>query len=78
MLLSKNLYHLPVNGRCEAPSPNMTPLNPPLTQCIRVCSTYTYSHREVGGGGGGGWGELTREEVRGAKVHKAGRKYQHN
>ncbi len=31
-----------------------------------------------GKGGGGRRGELTREKVRGAKVNKAGRKYQHD
>jgi hypothetical protein len=34
----------------------------------------TYSHKEEGGG----WGELTREKVRGAIVHKAGVKYYHD
>ncbi len=43
------------------------PYTPPsLTPCN--CVQYTYSHREGG--------ELTREKARGAKVHKAGRKYQ--
>jgi hypothetical protein len=35
----------------------------------------TYAHREGGEGGGR---KVTREKVRGAMVHKAGRKYQHN
>jgi hypothetical protein len=46
--------------------------DPPPTHCIRVYTIqYTYSHREGGE-------ELTREKVRGAIVHKAGRKYQHD
>ncbi len=59
----------------EAPSPPMTPYpSPPYT--LYTCIQYTYSHKEKGGGVGGG--ELTREKVRGAIVHKAGRKYQHD
>ncbi len=56
------------------PLPTYDPMHtPPLTHCIRVYK-YTYSHREGGKGEGG----LTREKVRGAIVHKAGRKYQHD
>jgi hypothetical protein len=53
----------------EAPSPPMTPYTPRYT--LYACILHTYSHREGGG-------ELTREKVRGAIVHKAGRKYQHD
>ncbi len=55
----------------EAPSPTMTPYSPSNT--LYACIQYTYSHREGEGEDGG---ELTREKVRGAIVHKAGRKYQ--
>jgi hypothetical protein len=48
----------------EAPSPPVTP-HTPLTHCIRV---YRMLHT------GMGRVELTREKVRGAIVHKAGRK----
>ena len=42
----------------------------PITHCIRVYTIqYTYSHRERGKGG-----EITREKVRGATLHKAGLK----
>jgi hypothetical protein len=47
----------------EAPSP----------YTLYTCIQYSYSHKE-----GGTWEELTREKVRGAIVHKAGRKYQHD
>jgi len=45
---------------------------PPVTHCM---NTYpcTYSHRE-----GGGEQRSTSEKVRGALVHKRGRKYQHD
>jgi hypothetical protein len=43
------------------------PIPPPLSHRIRV-------HREGGRGGG----ELTRENVRWAVVHKAARKFQHD
>jgi hypothetical protein len=52
----------------EAPSPPMT--NPPPPKYMYTIQ-YTYSHREEGG-------ELTREKVRGAIVHKASRKYKHD
>jgi hypothetical protein len=39
---------------------------------------YVYCIRYLFTQGGGGGGELTREKVRGAIVHKAGRKYQHD
>ncbi len=55
----------------EAP-PSYDPIFPsPLTHCIRVYSILIHT-------GKGGRGELTREKVRGATVHKAGRKYQHD
>jgi hypothetical protein len=49
-----------------------TPSPPPphIIHCIRVYTIqYTYSHRERGKGG-----EITREKVRGATLHKAGSK----
>ncbi len=53
----------------EAPSPPMTPYSPPYT--LYTCKQNTYSLKE-----GGGMGvELTREKVRVAIIHKAGRKY---
>ncbi len=60
----------------EASSASMTPYSPPLTHCIRVYSILIHT----GTGKGGGVGELTRsrKKVRGAIVHKAGRKYQHD
>jgi hypothetical protein len=57
----------------EAPSPPMTPYSTP-SYTLYTCIQYTYSHREGGRGGG----ELSIEKVRGGKVHKAGRKYQHD
>jgi hypothetical protein len=45
---------------------------PPLTHCIRVYSILIHAEK------GAGEGKLTREKVRGALVHKAGRKYQHD
>jgi hypothetical protein len=63
----RQMFYLP-----EAPSPPMTPYSAsPYT--LYTCIQYFYSHREVGEGG-----ELTREKVRGAIVHKAGRKNQHD
>jgi hypothetical protein len=53
----------------EAPSPPVTPYSPPLTHCIRVYSTLIHTGRV---------GELTIKKVRGAIVHKAGRKYHHD
>jgi hypothetical protein len=50
----------------------MTPYSLPLTHCIRVVYTTLYLFTQGRGGG-----ELTREKVRGAILHKAGRKYQH-
>jgi hypothetical protein len=52
----------------EAPSPPMTP---PPPQSLSVVSILIHTER-------GGGGELTSEKVRGAIVHKAGRKYQHH
>ncbi len=52
----------------EAPAPLMTPYSlPPYT--MYTCIQHIYSHRERGGG---------RANQRGALVHKAGRKYQHD
>jgi hypothetical protein len=45
----------------------------PLPYTTYTCILYAYSYREGGMGG-----ELNREKVRGAIVHKAGRKYQHD
>ncbi len=58
----------------EAPSPPMTPYctPTPLTHCLCVYSLFIHT------GKGGRCGELTREKIRGAIVHKAGRKYQHD
>jgi hypothetical protein len=53
----------------EAPHPSYKPILPPL-YTLYMCIQYTNSHREGGG-------KLTREKVRVAIVHKAGRKYQH-
>ncbi len=53
----------------EAPSPPMTPYS--ATPYTLYTCVYTYSHREEDEGG-----ELTREKVRGAMLHKAGWKYQ--
>jgi hypothetical protein len=65
------LAHLKVifHKRNNAMSPKGT-----LRQVFYLSETpqYTYSHRE------GEQEELTREKVRGAIVHKAGRKYQHD
>jgi hypothetical protein len=56
----------------EAPfPPKMTPYPRPFTHCIRVYSILIHT-------GKGGGEELTREKVRGAIVHKASRKYQHD
>ncbi len=53
----------------EGPSPSMTPYSPPpLTHCIRVKSILIHTGKGEEG--------LTREKVKG-KLHKAGRKYQH-
>ncbi len=43
----------------------------PNVTVLYACIQYAYSQ-------GKGRGELTREKVRGAIVHKAGRKYQHD
>ncbi len=59
----RQMFHL-----SEAPSPPMSQYSPPYT--LYTCIQYTYSQRE-----GGEEGDLTREKVRGAIVHKAGRKY---
>jgi hypothetical protein len=74
----KNVSVKVLGGRCfqcqsEAPSPPMT-ISPPLHN---VYSTLYIILIHSGKGGGGG-GELTREKVRGALLHKAGREYQHD
>jgi hypothetical protein len=51
------------------PLPSYDLIFPPLTHCIRVSNITIHT--------GKGGGELIIEKVRGAKVHKAGRKYQH-
>jgi hypothetical protein len=65
-------------GRCFIflrPPPLLGPHTPPpLTHCIGVYSYSILIHTWKRGGGG----ELTREKVRGAMVHKAGRKYQYD
>ncbi len=58
----------------EAPSPPLTLKSPPpLTHSMRVYNILIHT-----GKGGERGGEQTRENVRGAKVQKAGRKYQHD
>jgi hypothetical protein len=47
------------------------PIVPPLHNVYVYYTVYLFTQGRVGGG------ELTREKVRGAIVHKAGRKYQH-
>ncbi len=80
-VICRFLKKFPVKGLCGRcftclrPSPLLWPHTlhppPPVTHCILVFM-YNYSHGERGGG------ELTREKVRGAIIHKAGRKYQHD
>ncbi len=53
----------------EARSPPMIPYSPP--HAVYVYTVHLFTHGSVGG-------ELTKEKVRGAIVHKAGRKYQHD
>ncbi len=60
-----------LGGRCLSVWGPLPPPPPLHTKYIYPC---TYSHRE-GGGEGGRW---TSEKVRGALVHKRGRKYQHD
>ncbi len=55
------------------PLPSYDPILRPPVHTVYVNTVHTYSHREGGEGG-----ELTREKVRGAIVHNAGRKYQHD
>jgi hypothetical protein len=55
----------------RGPSPPMTLYTPPP---IRVYSILIHTGKGESGGGG----ELTEEKVRGAIVHKAGQKYQHD
>jgi hypothetical protein len=76
VVIKKNCPVKGLCGRCFIflrDLPSCDPILPPL-HTVHVCSVqYTYSHREGGKGG-----ELTRENVRGAMLHKAGRKYQHD
>jgi hypothetical protein len=59
----------------EAPSPPLTPYSPPpyTLYTVRARTLYSILYLFTQGRGGGG---LTRDKVRGATVHKAGRKYQ--
>jgi hypothetical protein len=61
----------------ETPLPFYDPiLLPPPPYTLYTCIQYiVLIHTGKGVRGGG---ELTREKVRGAKVHKAGQKYQHD
>ncbi len=72
MSLSKKIYYKgtlrQVFFLSVAPSPPMTPYSPPPLHTTYTVYLFTQ----------GGRGELTREKVRGAIVHKAGRKYQHD
>jgi hypothetical protein len=52
-------------------------MNTCLPYTLHTCILYSIHVLIHTGGGGGGGGKLTREKVRGAIVHKAGRKYQH-
>ncbi len=52
--------------------PPIPPPPPPVTHCMNTYLCTVHSHRE--GGRGVRW---TSEKVRGAQVHKRGRKYQH-
>jgi hypothetical protein len=54
---------------------SLRPRTPYPPHTLYTCLQYSYSHREQGGWGGG---ELTREKVKGTKVHQLGRKYQHD
>jgi hypothetical protein len=56
-----------------APTPLRTPYSP-LLSSLHTVYVYTIYLFTQGRGGG----ELTREKVRGAIVHKASRKYQHD
>jgi hypothetical protein len=72
----KNLLVKVLGGTCvylsEAYSLPMTPYSPPETlYTVRVYSILIHNGKRGGGGV-----ELTRE--RGAMLHKAGRKYQHD
>ncbi len=62
---------------CLRPPPLLWPHTPPPPpiHTAYVCTRTVYLFTQ--GGGGGERKELTREKVRGAIVHKAGRKYQH-
>ncbi len=58
---------------CLRPPPLLWPHNPP-PYTLYTCIQYNYSQR----GGVRRGGEVTRDKIRGAIVHKAGRKYQHD
>jgi hypothetical protein len=58
----------------EAPSPPMASHSHPYTHTCVHCTVYSILYLRTQGRGR----ELTREKVRGAIVHKAGRKYQHD
>jgi hypothetical protein len=53
----------------EAPSPPVT-LIPPSLHTVYVYTVYLFTQ--------GRGGELTKDKVRGAIVHKGGQKYQHD
>jgi hypothetical protein len=62
----------------EDPSPPITPPHPPPPLHTVYEYMYTLYIILIHTGKGGGGEELSREKVRGAIVHKAGRKYQHD
>ena len=68
MLLSKKLA-FKGNLRQVVYLPEALLLPSPLTHCIRVYSILDHTGKGE---------ELTRDKFRGAIVHKAGRKYQHD
>jgi hypothetical protein len=66
------------NTLCITPKHRCSPHNlipsPPVTHCINTVHTPVL----ILTGNGGGEGRSTSEKVRGALVHKKGRKYQHD